>query len=463
MRRLVTTIVGLALAGCALTPDYEPPAIEPPPDWRERAPDGASVANLDWWALYRDPALQALVEAALDRNRDLRIAMSRMEEAGHRLHFTMADQYPFIDGFFSSQRGPLLPGGRTRNAFGVGATLSFEVDLWRRFMRATEGARADLLSSEASYRAVTIALVANVARGYFLLRDLDARLAISRSTVTGRQESLRIIAARFDRGTVAELDVNQAQIQLAIAEAAVASFERQVVQTENALRVLLGAFPGPIPRGAALAEQSLPPDVPAGLPSELLARRPDVVAAERTLAAETARVGVTEALRYPALTLTGSISTIGDDLTDLDTNEAKLWSIAANAFQPIFNSGQLRANALQQHERAEQALHGYVATLLTAFREVEDALVGVRTLRVEHAARARQVVATRNAARLSRARYDAGVVDYLEVLETERDLFDSELAESSARRAAFDAVVDLYAALGGGWRDASGAEPAVEP
>lgn len=465
MRRTVATllvfVVGLS-GGCALTPDYERPDVQLPEAWRQAEVEGESIANLAWWDLYRDPALQVLIEAALDRNRDVRLAMARLEEAQHRVHFTMANQFPFIGTFFTSGRGQILPGGGSRDQFGVGASISYEVDLWRKFQRATEGATADFLSSEATYRNVTISLVSTVASTYFLLRDLDARLAISQRTAAGRRDSLDIITARFDKGTVAELDVNQAQIQLAIAEAAVAAFERQVVQTENALRVLLGSFPGPIPRGAELVEQRFPPQAPAGLPSELLDRRPDVFAAEQTLAAETARIGVAEAMRYPSITLTGSISTAAEQLSDLNSNEAKLWNIAADVFYPLFNSGQLRAQAREQYARAEQALHAYIASLQVAFQEVEDSLVAIRTFRDEHAARARQVVAARNAAQLSRARYDGGVVDYLEVLETERDLFDSELDESAARRQELVATVELYKALGGGWNPDPDEAPAED-
>jgi multidrug efflux system outer membrane protein len=461
---LLACATGLA-AGCALTPDYERPELGPPGGWRQPSDAGESIANLPWWDLYRDEALQELVRVALLDNRDLAVALARVEEARYQLTFTRADQFPFLDAFGSAGRGRtsgrLGPSASTSNTFALGAQLSFEIDLWRRFSRATEGARADLLSTEAAYRNVTISLVSSVASSYFLLRDLDARLAISRRTLNGRRDSLEIIRARFEKGTVPELDVNQAEIELSISEAAVAVFERQIAQTENALRVLIGAYPGEVPRGASLEEQRLPPELPSGLPAELLERRPDVVAAEQVLAAETARTGVAEALRYPAITLTGSISTLADDVSDFATAESKAWDIAGDVFQPLFNSGQLRAQARAQGERAVQALNAYVGTVQGAYREVEDALVAVRTFREEHAARSRQVVAARNAARLSRARYDAGVVDYLEVLDTERTLFSSELDESASLQQALAAVVQLYKALGGGWLPEPAAPPAT--
>jgi multidrug efflux system outer membrane protein len=449
-------VAGCALlAGCALTPDYERPELELPEAWREPGYVGESIANLSWWQLYADPQLQEYIGIALEQNKDLLLALERIYEFQSQLTVTRADQFPFLDGDGSVSRGRqsqiVVPGAETNTSYGLAANISFEVDIWRRFARATEGARADLLQTEADYRSVVISLVASVASAYLQLRDLDAQLAISRRTAVTRRESLRIIQARFEKGTVPELDVNQAEVELAIAEVAVAQFERGVAQTENALGVLLGRNPGPIERGLPLDGQLSAPGIPAGLPSELLQRRPDVIAAEQALAAETARIGVAEALRWPSISLTGSLGAISDELTSFNTNEAKAWNLAAAFLAPLFNTGQLKAQAKAQQARAEQTLHAYEATLLQAFREVEDALVAVRTFRAEHAARERQVVAARNAARLSRARYDGGVVDYLEVLDSERSLFTAELGESSARQQSLTAVVLLYKALGGGW------------
>lgn len=452
--------LGVLCVGCALTPDYEQPELALPDAYFDRAATGDSIANLAWWELYEDETLQALIWTSLAENHDLAASLARIQEAAAQLTFVRADQFPFLDVFGSGGRGRQsqisVPSAGTLDTFSYSGQLSFEVDLWRKLSRATEGARADLLATEAAYRAVTISLVAAVASGYFALRDFDARLAIAERTVESRTDSLGIIQARFDKGTVAELDVNQAQIELSIAEAAVASFERSAAQTQNALRVLVGRFPGTIERGQVLELQPSLPEVPPGLTAELLQRRPDLVAAEQALVAETARIGVAEALRWPSLSLTGSLGAIAEELSDLNANEAKAWNVAAGIFAPIFNSGQLKAQARGQRARTEQVLLAFELALRQAFREVEDALVAVRTLRREHAARARQVKAARNAARLSRARYDAGLVDYLEVLDTERTLFNSELDETATRQRALVAVVQLYKALGGGW---SGPEP----
>lgn len=454
-RALWGSAVILLVAGCALTPDYERPELDVPETWLRTDATGESIANLPWWEVYQDEVLSRLIEAALAENQDLAVALARMEESRYLVTFTRADQFPFLDVFGSAGRGrqsrEIFPGADTANNFAIGANLSFEVDLWRKFARATEAARADLLSTEAAYRSITISLVAEVASTYLLLRDLDARLEISRQTAEGRGERLEIVRARFEKGIEAEIDVNQAEAQLAIAEAAVAQFERQVAQTEHALRVLLGRYPGSIARGPQIELGGGALSIPPGLPSELLERRPDIVEAEQRLAAETARIGVAQALRFPSLSLTARVSAVAEDLTDLNSTDAGEWNVMAGIFQPIFNSGRLKAQMKAQTARAEQARHRYLGVLQDAFREVEDSLVAIETFRREHAARQRQVVAARNAVRLSAARYDGGVVDYLEVLDSERTLFDSELEESSIRRQGLTAFVTLYKALGGGW------------
>ncbi|MEN8108066.1 MAG: efflux transporter outer membrane subunit [Pseudomonadota bacterium] len=455
--RMRVAIAGLllALSGCTLTPDYERPELDVPDKFVQPADAGASIVNLEWWSLFRDAQLQYLIRTALAENKDLGIALQRIRDVRARLTFTRADQFPFIDGSGSVSRDRpskiLFPDSSTGNNYALSADLSFEVDLWGKLRRATEAAQADLLGTEASYRNVTISLVANVASVYFLLRDLDDRLQIARDTVEGRRGSLEIIQARFDKGTVPELDVNQAQIELAIAEAAVSAFERDSIQTGNALRILLGKNPGPVQRGLPLEQQVMPADIPVGLPSELLQRRPDLLLAEERLIAETARIGVAEALRYPSIGLTGSLGLASDDFSDLTDSDAKTWSLAAGLFAPIFNSGKLKAQAEGQRARTEQAMLAYESALQQAFREVEDALVAIRTYNDEHAARQRQATAARNAARLSRARYDGGVVDYLEVLDSERSLFNAELDQSATLREYLNAIVELYKALGGGW------------
>jgi multidrug efflux system outer membrane protein len=445
----------VTLSACALTPDYERPELDVPADYVETDPAGESIANMGWWDLFQDEQLELLVKTALEENKDRAVALSRILAARENVTFVRANQFPFFDLSGSLGRGQrsreLFPGADTDNRYSVFGDAAFQVDLWGQLSRATEAARADLLATEAAYRNVTITLVSDVAGFYLLLRDLDERLNIAERTLETRLDSLKIIQARFDKGTVPELDVNQAEIEVAVAETAIANFQRQIVQTENALRILLGRNPGPVDRGDALVDQVFPQVVPAGLPSELLQNRPDVVQAEARLVADTALIGVAEALRYPSIFLTGSLGFESTDLSDLNSSDARSWDIGANIFAPIFNSGQLKAQAEAAREQAEQSLLVYEQTLQQAFREVEDALVAIRTYKEEHRAQTRRVIAARNAARLSRARYDGGIVDYLEVLDTERTKFEAELAQSQTLQFYFNSIVQLYKALGGGW------------
>lgn len=456
MRPVAVALFAATLAaGCTLGPDYSSPDLDVPGEYVEPVPTGDSLANMPWWELFKDEQLQNLIRVALEENEDLGIALARIAEARATLGVVRADQFPFIDGTGRAARGrqsrEIFPGADTDNDFLLGANLSFEIDLWGRLRRSTEAARAELLATEEAYRNVTISLVSDVASFYLLLRDYDARLAISRETLQTREEGLEIVKARFEKGTVPELDVNQAEIEVTVAEVAISFFERQVVQTENALRILLGRNPGPVDRGLPLDQQTFPPQVPAGLPSELLRRRPDVASAEARLAAQTARIGAAEALRFPSLSLTGFAGVESTNLSDLNSSDAGTWSIDANLFAPIFNSGQLKANVEIERARTEQLLLNYEATVQQAFREVEDALVAVRTYRDEVMSQQRRVTAARNAARLSRARYDGGVVDYLEVLDSERTRFGAELEQSQTLQLYLNAVVQLYKALGGGW------------
>jgi multidrug efflux system outer membrane protein len=442
-----------------LGPDYQRPELDLPAAYVQPVAEGESLANLPWWELFRDEQLQALIRTALVENQDLRIAAARVEEFKAVLGITEADIYPQLDvtGSAGRARGSenVFPGSLVSGPadnYRLSAEVFYELDLFGRLRRANEAARAQLLATEEARRAVAISLVAAVAETYISLRDLDARYAVARRTRDVREESLEIIRARFDKGTVPLLDVNQAEIELAVAYAAVAEAERIVGQTEHALSVLLGRNPGPINRGLALGEQVLPPEIPAGLPSELLQRRPDLLSAEAELAAQTARIGVAEAARWPSLSLTGTLGLESSELSDLTDSGSDFWAVGAGIFAPIFNAGRNKSRVEAEQARAEQALLAYQQAVLRAFREVEDSLVAVRTYRDEHAARQLQVAAARSAATLSRARYDGGVTSYLEVLDAERSLFNAELAESASLGAYSRSVVQLYKALGGGWQ-----------
>ena len=446
----------LLLSGCMLGPDYQAPDIDTPDQFLEAGASGESIANLKWWELFDDPAMNELIAVALEENRDLATAFSRIEEARARYGFERSDLFPTLGGGMQYNRGNTFPGqnvpiGSVQDLYVFAGQLNYEADIFGKVRRSTRAARAELLATEEAARAVMIALVADVASSYLLLRDLDTRLEISQRTVQTRQASLAIIQARYDNGIVPLLDVNQAEIEEADAAAQIASFERAIIETENLINVLVGRNPRPVLRERNRELQMSPPEVPAGLPSELLVRRPDVRQAEQSLSAQTERIGAAVAMRFPTLSLTGVLGLASNDLSDLNSGDAKIWSVGAGLFAPIFDAGKNKRRVEVERAKTEQALNRYEQTILQALREVEDALAGIRTYHDEATARHRQATAARSASTLSRARYDGGVTSYLEVLESDRSLFRAELVESEVRREQLVSVVELYKALGGGW------------
>jgi multidrug efflux system outer membrane protein len=454
MRRVagITALLILTVS-CKLGPDYRRPLINDPTDFRGAA-SGASLANVDWWEIFEDPVLRELIDSALAGNKDLLAAAWRVDEARARLGFVRSEMYPSFTYQLSAER--ISPSDEALgfqsdefDDFAASAGVSWEADLWGKFRRSNEAARAELFATEWGRRALIVSLVAEVARAYFLLRDLDARLEISRRTLASRRGSTELIRNRFAGGITSELDVRQAEIEEATAAVAVPAFQRQIVQVENALSVLLGRNPGPIRRGLELAAQRLPEKPPAGLPSELLQRRPDVIQTEELLHAQMARIGVAEALRWPSLSLTGMLGFRSQELSDFTSGGT--WSVGASLLGPLFEFGRNKRRVEVERARTEQAILGYEATILDAFREVENSLVAIRTLRQEYEARVAQRTSAQEARRLSRARYDGGVTSYLEVLDIERSLFQSELDASSTLQEHFSAIIDFYAALGGGW------------
>jgi multidrug efflux system outer membrane protein len=414
-----------------------------------------SIADLEWWQLFEDPQLQILIGEALRDNRDLRQAVARVNEVRARYYNVRADQFPTLDGSAGAGRGNaaerFVPGAGIEDTYSAGLTAGYEVDFWGQYRRSTEAARADLLASVENQRTVLITLIADTASTYLLLRDLDARVVIAKDTVEARQDSTGIIRARYNKGTVPLLDVNQAEIEEADAMAVLAALRRQRQEAENALSVLIGSNPREIMRGRSIRSQLYPVEVPAGLPATLLERRPDIRSAEQSLAAQTARIGVAKALRFPSISLTANGGYISDDLDDLLESDSELWDVRVDILGPIFDAGKRKAQIKVEIARTEQALNEYEQTVLEAMREVEDALVGIRYYREELLARSMQLRAARSASTLSRARYDGGITDYLEVLDSDRSLFDAQLAQSAVERLELVSIVRLYKALGGGW------------
>jgi multidrug efflux system outer membrane protein len=453
LAQIVMLIIVLTFTGCAVGPDFKRPVVETPDNFRFSDSKSKEVVNLIWWELFDDPVLYSLVVTALTDNKDLMIAASRIEEARAALGFTKADQYPRLDIEGSARAGNFMGVSRSsttdKSAY-IAPVLSWEIDFWGKFRRATEAARAELMASEYSLRTVQISLISEVVSTYFLLLDYHQRLKISKQTLDSRLNSLDIIQKRFDQGIIPEIDLNQAQIQKEIAAGAIPLFQRLIANTENALSILMGKFPGEIKTGDDLNQQGSPPDIPGGLPSNILERRPDIAEAMYLLQAQTARIGVAQALRFPSITLTGLFGVASSEISNIST-DGTVWSVGGSLLGPIFDFKKSRQRVEIEKERTQQALYRYENRVLFAFREVSDALNAVQTYKKQIATVERKLKAAENAAALSRMRYDKGVTSYLEVLDTERTLFDVGLELSELKQQYYNAYVRLYKALGGGW------------
>ncbi|HQR53722.1 MAG TPA: efflux transporter outer membrane subunit [Burkholderiales bacterium] len=459
MSRTVAALVCAALlAGCSFAPKYERPQVDPPSAWRTPDAEGGSLAELAWWQLFQDEALRALIQIALAENRDLMIASARVEQARAQAGVVNSALFPQIGASGSAAREryseltyPKLPEPFTNNDFTLSAGAAFEVDLWGRLRNASAAARANLLATEDAQRTVYITLVSDVAATYFQLRAFDQDLEVAIRTRDTRAESLRIVQSRYDRGIASELDRAQAQRQYEGAVAAIPLIEQQVAQTENALSILLGRNPGAIVRGIALAQQPLPPAVPAGLPSSLLEQRPDLQAAEQGIVQANAQIGEARALYFPRITLTGDFGYASKSLSDLFTGPARIWQGAAGFTVPIFDAGRIDSTVdLAQAKQREAILH-YQQSVQQAFREVDDALVAYRKTRASRDAQVRVVDAANRAFKSADKRYLHGVSSYLDVLDAQRELFNAQLALTRTQLGELVAVVQLYRALGGGW------------
>lgn len=457
-RRLIAGALALAVAGCAVGPNYERPEVVVPEGWRDStlALRDSSYANLPWWEVYADTTLQGLIRIALRENQDVRVALARVNEARALLGIQRLEFLPQIDIFASGERFK-LPDSLTgqpqseRNAFQVGGSLAWEIDLWGRIRRLNESAKASLLATEQGRRGVILTIVSEVARAYLELRDLDQELDIAERQREIRRQSLQLARARFEGGLTSELDVRQGEGALANAEGTVFRLQRERQQKENELSILLGRAPGDIPRGAPLTEQDFPDVIPAGLPSELLQRRPDVQQAEQELRAANAQIGAAIAALFPTISLTGNGGTASRDIDNLFSAGTGFWNLAVNLFQPLINRGRNLKQVQAERARTEGAVAFYERTVLTAFREVEDGLVGVQRLRDEADAAGRAAEAARQSVGLASLRYEGGVDNYLNLLDAQRELLTAELQESQLLRLQRVAVVQLYKALGGGW------------
>jgi multidrug efflux system outer membrane protein len=454
-------LLGLAiLAGCAAQPTYQRPAVELPEAWKQSAPPSAQDGR--WWMIYGDPVLDSLVEASLAHNADLALAVARVDEARALAEEAGASLYPQVDATAARRRSlssaatGLLPPGIPRELNNTRAALnvSYEIDLWGRLRTTAYAARADLLATEAARETVRIALAADVARGYYALRALDAEVEATRRTLELRQRALELQKKRFDQGVISEFDYRQLEAEAAATRAQLPPLERDREAQEAALAVLLGRSPKEIiertiDRNSDSRDQIMAAVVPSGLPSELLLRRPDLVEAEQRLIAANARVAVARAAYFPSVTLTGFLGTEAAAMRNLFSGPAGIWSFAAALAQPIFSGGRLDAQRAGAEARERQALARYQGAIQNAFREVRVALAAQTRARESFEAQGERARALEAALKLARLRYENGLASQLDVIDAERNLLAAEIARHDALRAQRAAVADLYKALGG--------------
>jgi multidrug efflux system outer membrane protein len=462
-------LTALALSGCAVGPNYHRPAVQTPPAFhgsdqaQQTEPQSASFADLPWWQVFHDPQLQDLIRTALKQNYDLQLAVERVNAARAQVGITRSNEFPQVS------LDPTFSGGKNdqnikSNIFSLAADVVFQVDLFGRYRRATEAARAQLLGTKDAQQTVILTLVSDVASDYFLLRDLDLQLQIAKETVRTQEDSVKLTEARRQHGVATSLDVLQARQVLDTANAQIPDLERQIGQTEDAINILLGKYPDNVPRGQPLGNETpngwnwsetLPPQLPTGLPSELLERRPDIREAEQNLVAANANIGVAKAMFFPQISLLGSGGAAFGHSQFAGSNipaPLGVGTYGATLSQPIFTGGYLRNNLRYAKSEERQALIGYQQTIQQAFADVSDALIGYDKY---HSVRERQeqsVKDLQDSVNVSLSRYRGGTSNYLEVLDSQRSLFSAELTLAAARNNEYQSLVQLYKALGGGWK-----------
>jgi multidrug efflux system outer membrane protein len=456
-KTLLTIAIGLALGGCAVGPTYERPEVPIPAQWEVNIQTANDLANTTWWEQFRDPVLNDLVRIALQENKDVQIAAARVEEYMGRYGVTRSEQFPQIGADVAgtrtrnSENGAITPGTNPVSAFQVDLGISFELDLWGKLRSATAAARAQLLATEEAKRTVILILVSQLANSYVQLLDYDKQLAVTRDTLRTRSESVRINGLRFKAGLISELDYQQAVAEYQNAAVQVPLLERQITQQENAISLLLGRNPGKIARGVVSLDQLALPQVPGGLPSDLLERRPDIRQAEQQLIAANAQIGVAKAAFFPSISLTGLFGYASTDLSDLFKGPSRTWQFAGALVQPIFTGGALTGQLQVAEAVQKQALLNYQQVIQNAFAEVDNSLVAVKKLREQLKDEAAQVNALQRYLDLATLRYQNGYSDYLTVVDAERNLYTAQLQYVQDQGSLFAALVNLYKALGGGW------------
>jgi multidrug efflux system outer membrane protein len=453
----------LSTAACTVGPDYKRPMVVVPDTYRGAASDGgpspsaSSLGDQKWWDVFQDDQLRSLLTAAVRQNFDVRIAAARILQAQAQLGIVRADQFPTVDAGAGSARERQPKSSQSAadetSALQIGVATTWELDFWGKFRRATEAARAELLASEWGRRAVVTSLVSQVAGAYFQLRTLDLDLDIATRTAASRRESLRLTEVRAQGGATSLLDVRQAEQLVFDAAGEIADLERQIAQQENFISTLLGTNPGSVPRGRSLTDQPHAPDVPVGLPSALLARRPDVAAAEQRLIAANADIGAAKAAYFPQISLTGGGGFQSTALSSLFSGPAGLWSVGGALAQPIFNAGRTRSRVELARARREEATLVYQQTIQQSLRDVSDALVAYRKGRELREQLELLDRSATDARRLADLRYQGGATSYLEVLDSDTRLFSAEIGLAQAQLSELLALVQIYRSLGGGWQE----------
>jgi len=449
------------VGGCKVGPNYNRPLVQPPTAYRDLSENpqvqaqAASYADLPWWQVFQDPRLQELIRTALKQNYDLQIATERINEARAQVAVTRSNLFPQVQGSGDFSGGKEHNFQTKSNFLTLTTDAAFQLDLFGKLRRATEASRAQLLATEDARQTVILTLVSDVASDYFALLQLDLQLQITRETVKTQEDSVKLTNLRVEHGVATKLDVLQAQQVLDSANAQIPDLERRIAQEENAISILLGNYPQAVPRGRPLVEQPLPPEVPPGLPSTLIERRPDIREAEQVLVGANAEIGVAKAQFFPQITLTGSGGgSFGRSsaFSSLMSSQVGIWSYGAQVSQPVFTGGALRGNLRFAKSQQQQALISYRQTIQRAFGDVSDALIGYEKF---HQVRVRQedtVKDLQESVRLSNLRYKGGTTTYLEVLDGQRSLFSAELTLAEARGTEYQSLVQLYRTLGGGWQ-----------
>ena len=465
-RFVIVALMASLVTACKVGPNYTKPQLPTPAVYRDvpspPAPDPQTIADLKWFEVFKDDKLQELIREAFNSNYDLREAVARVEAAQANLGIVRSNQFPSVGASADittqrlSRNGAFQvpdPLARDRTFGSVLLNLlSFEVDIWGRLRRATESARADLLASDETRKTVRTTVVSDLATAYFNLRELDVELEISKRTLDSRQQSLRIISLRQQRGVSNLLELRQAEELVYEATEVIPDVERQIAQQENFISFLLGKNPAGVVRGQELTAQQMPPTVPAGLPSDLIGRRPDVLASEQNLVSANALIGVAKAEYFPRITLTGVLGFESNDLSTLFKNSRSVWSFTPQLTQPIFTAGRIKSNVRFTEAQREIFLINYERTIQNAFREVSDSLIAHRKVTEVRIEREKLVETLRDRSRLAYMRYNGGVSNLLEALDADRNLFDAERSLAQARRDELLTVVQLYKALGGGWQ-----------